>query len=198
MFGRARLPSSPDHLTMDPATVTRELCLACGLCCNGVLFRDVELQPADDRLRLAAAGLLLKTHRHKVTFPQPCQALCADLRCRIYADRPARCHDFECALFKAVASEAQTTSAALKIIRSARQRAEQVRKLLVRAGDTDDTRPISLRFKRVQRRCESGALGVEAVDAFGELTLAVHALKVILSTHFYPGEIVKRICLPPT
>ena len=36
------------------------LCAACGLCCNGVMFHTVKLQPNDSAPALAALGLKLK------------------------------------------------------------------------------------------------------------------------------------------
>jgi len=99
--------------------ITNELCNACGLCCNGVLFKDVQLQPGDDAAHLRSLGLPIREprrvpprtgrspHSHEVRktrFPQPCAALCDGNRCRIYAERPARCREFECALFKSVAA----------------------------------------------------------------------------------------------
>ena len=80
---------------------------------------------------------------------------------------------------------------ALKIIRQTRQQADTVRRLLRALGDTDETRALTKRFQRVQRRAESGQLpaGLDAetaYDRFAELTLAVHALDLRLRTKFYP------------
>ncbi len=172
---------------MAPSTIIRDLCLQCGLCCNGVIFRDVELQASDDPQRLEAAGLTVNPRRHAATIPQPCSALGPDLRCKVYADRPKRCREFECDLFKAVARGELDIPAAIKVVRSTRQRAVKVQKLLSRTGDEDETSPLARRFQRVQRRCEAGGLTDDAIDAFGELSLAVHALNVVLSTRFYPG-----------
>ncbi len=73
----------------------KQLCLQCGLCCNGVLFKDVELQPGDDATNLRALGLPIRDApaRERPTtkpagvpatarqrFPQPCTALFADNR----------------------------------------------------------------------------------------------------------------------
>lgn len=172
---------------MSPSKIIRDLCLQCGLCCNGVIFRDVELQASDDPKPLQAAGLAINIRRHAATISQPCAALGPDLRCRVYADRPTRCRDFECDLFKAVARDELDLPTALKVIRTTRQRAVKVQKLLRRTGNDDETSPLARRFQRVQRRCEAGALADDAIDAFGELSLAVHALNVVLSTRFYPG-----------
>jgi Fe-S-cluster containining protein len=186
-----------------PGSLPEQLCLACGLCCNGVLFKDVELQPGDDAKRLGWLGLPIREARkaqrksrqslpskpetRNSKFPQPCAALCDDNRCRIYIERPMRCREFECALFKSVAAGKTELAAALKSIRAARQRADQVRRLLHVLGDIDEHLALSLRFKRTRRRLEAGGFDDSSADTFGELTLAVHALNVLLSSKFYPG-----------
>lgn len=184
-----------------PGSLPERLCLACGLCCNGVLFKDVELQSGDDAERLGWLGLPIHEKRRvpqktgrppparakMIKFPQPCAALCDGNRCRIYAERPARCREFECALFKSVAAGKTELTAALKTIRAARQRADQVRRFLRALGDIDEHLALSLRFKRTRRRLEAGGFDDTSADTFGELTLAVHALNVLLSSKFYPG-----------
>ena len=183
-----------------PGALPEQLCLACGLCCNGVLFKDVELQPGDDAERLRSHGLPVRSARkfkgtlnskpetQNPKFPQPCAALCAGNRCRIYAERPARCRQFECALFKSVAAGKTELVAALKTVRTTLQRAAQVRRLLHSLGDLDEHLPLSLRFKRTRRRLETGGFNDASAATFGELTLAVHALNVVLSERFYPGS----------
>src|ERR1041384_8180337 len=42
---------------------SNDLCLECGLCCNGVIFADVQLEPADDAARLQSLGLSLSRPR---------------------------------------------------------------------------------------------------------------------------------------
>ncbi len=172
-----------------------QLCLHCGLCCDGTLFRDVELQPGDDAEKLRALGLPLRSRRGQeadpLKFAQPCSALCADLACRIYADRPTRCREFECALFKEVALKKVALPAALKVIRQTRQFAEKVRRLLRELGDAGERVSLARRFKRVQRKFDAGELpeGLDtetAYDLFGELSLAVHALDMRLRMKFYP------------
>lgn len=167
------------------AEAVAQLCPQCALCCNGVLFKDVELQSGDDAKRLKAQGLpFLKSRQLK--FPQPCAALCSDHSCRIYAERPVRCRQFECALLKSVSAGEIGVPAALRVIRDAQKRADKVRRLLIACGDKDETQALSLRFKRTQRRLETTAFGEEEADAFGELTLVVHDLNLLLRTKFYP------------
>ena len=168
-----------------PAETVAQLCPQCALCCNGVLFKDVELQPGDSAAKLKKLGLPVSDKRI-AKFPQPCAALegCA---CRIYGEHPARCRDFECLLLKSVAAGERSPEAALRVIRDAKTRAQKVTRLLRDLDDRDEQKALSLRFKRTQRRLEVSGYDNERAETFGELTLAVHHLNLILREQFYPG-----------
>ena len=188
-------PGSPFTLNagMKPkkSSVVEQLCLSCGLCCNGVIFADVRLQPGDDPEALRGLGVPLKPIRGKdgadgcQKFTQPCAAFNGS--CTVYAQRPAHCRDFECALLKSVAKGLEP-AAAQQIIRTALRRAEKVRKLLRELGDTDEKLSLSKRFRRVKRRMETQRPDDETADRYGELTMAVHELNYLLSDAFYPGN----------
>jgi uncharacterized protein len=171
------------QLTPDPAVA--QLCPQCGLCCNGVLFKDVELQPGDDAAILRALGLPVSAPKARApNFPQPCAALDGCL-CRIYPDRPARCRDFECALLRAVRAGETKPDAALRVIRTARRLGDKVLRLLRELGDQDESLALSLRFKRTKKRFESTPSDDDAAETFSRLTLAVHDLNLLLHDAFY-------------
>ncbi|MBZ0096746.1 MAG: YkgJ family cysteine cluster protein [Sulfuricella sp.] len=75
----------------------QDLCLACGLCCQGVWFRHVGVDP--DEAKLAQqAGLTLEFSGKDTTFQQPC-VLHQNNQCSAYnAWRPKACACFRCAL----------------------------------------------------------------------------------------------------
>ena len=102
-----------------------QLCPMCGLCCNGVLFGDVELQRGDDPKRLAGLGMSLFRKGSKPCFNQPCT--CFDGRwCRMYVERPKRCRTFECKLLQQAQVGRVSVSEALKGIAEARARVSVV------------------------------------------------------------------------
>jgi len=177
--------------------MAEDLCLACGICCDGTLFADVKLQAADDASHLQALGLPIaapSVGRARQTvgvsmgrFSQPCRAF-QSCRCRIYENRPKHCRDFECVLLRSVKSGETARSAAFSVIRAARDRAEKVGRLLLELGDRDEHLALSQRFRRTTKRLERSKLDEETADRYGQLTLAVHDLNVLLSQAFYPGE----------
>jgi uncharacterized protein len=170
---------------------SNSLCLECGLCCNGVIFADVQLQPGDDAGKLRSLGLaLVANQKSKVEiqkFKQPCAAF-GGCRCNIYSERPKYCREFECLLLKSVKAGRTDSAAALRIIRTALRRVEKVKHLLQELGDEDDTVALNKRFRRMKRRLESGPLDAKAAEKFGKLTLAVHHLNMLLAEKFYPGS----------
>jgi Fe-S-cluster containining protein len=169
-----------------------DICLGCGLCCDGTIFADVELRPTDEPSLLRKLGLPVGTSRasrspsRPAKFAQPCAAL-QGCHCRIYQQRPTHCREFECVLLKSVKAGSANKSAALRVIRTARERADRVRQMLRELGDSDEDLPLRRRFRRTTKRLEELGLNAETADLYGRLTLAVHELNLLLSQAFYPG-----------
>jgi len=164
-----------------------------------VIFADVQLQSTDDAAELRGLGLPLRrgvpssgtagsqeAQNRALKFRQPCVAF-AGCRCRIYPGRPRHCRDFECLLLQSVKAGKTTPGAALRIIRTAHQRAGEVRRLLRELQDTDETMALASRFRRTAKRLERTALAGRQAEIFGQLTLAVHDLNLLIRDHFYPG-----------
>jgi very-short-patch-repair endonuclease/Fe-S-cluster containining protein len=174
-LGGERESASPSAINL--------LCPACGLCCNGVLFADVELQKGDNAGRLIDLGMSLKKKGMKRAFVQPCRCFDGKL-CRIYADRPKRCATFECGLLKRVQAGEMPASAALKRIADAKKLAEKVRRLLRQLGDRDEQLALTKRYSRVMSQPIDLAAGEDTGEARGELMLAVNDLMHVLQREF--------------
>ncbi len=171
-----------------------DLCLACGLCCDGTLFGHVRLVAGDDAKKLKALGLPVvapRTGSAAKRFPQPCAALCADGTCRVYADRPAQCRSFECGVFKAARAGEIPFSNALRTVKQARRLAATVRRLLRALGDTDDHLGLDARFARAQERLESGRADAAAADLYADLSQAMHRLSLLTHDRFHTRAAVE-------
>lgn len=169
-----------------------KLCLKCGLCCDGSLFKDVELQVGDDADRLKERGLRLRQARRSQSgrpatprFAQPCRALGKDCRCEVYDIRPGHCRAFECLLFGDVAAGRLKIGSAQRIVGKARKLTAEVDRLLNDLGDSTHDKPIQQRFRKVACRFESADATPEDLAAYGDLTLAYHALTHLLGSRFY-------------
>ena len=174
------------------------------MCCNGAIFADVRLRPDDDPERLRSLGLALVRSRGAerpkagtstagssstgpaLKFCQPCAAL-EGCKCRIYADRPRYCREFECVLLKSVRAGHTQRDAAEEVIRTARRRADEVLSLLRQLGDNEEQLPLATRFRLTSRHVGAQQLDEETAELYGRLTLAAHSLNVLLAEAFYPG-----------
>lgn len=182
------LPSGRGTLNPGLVEQAEDLCLSCGLCCDGTLFDLVKLEPSDDPKKLKALGLPVALSRGKAPvarFPQPCAALCRDRACRIYADRPWQCRTFACGVLKDLKAGRIAFAAALRQVKKARGRADRVRRLLRALGDTDEHRALGERFHRTSERLEAGGADDAAKSAYADLSLAVHRLKLQAFEKFY-------------
>ena len=167
-----------------PTDAVSQLCPNCGLCCNGVLFADVELRAGDDAKQLKTLGLTLKIKgRAKLAFAQPCA--CFDGKfCSIYADRPKRCRTFECGLLKRVQDGRLATDSALGKIAQTKSQVEKVRGLLRELGQNDERLAMTKRYAQAMRAPMDLSDHETNSERRGELMLAVDGLMQQLQRDF--------------
>ena len=106
-----------------PAPLVERLCVDCGLCCDGRLFRDVKLRSSDGPRRLRRLGMEVEMHGASSRLLQPCAAFDGS-RCGVYIDRPGLCRTFECHLLRRVARGALSLAEARRTIVRARRLAK--------------------------------------------------------------------------
>ena len=160
------------------------LCSACGMCCNGVLFHGMAVQPEDSLRAMAAKGLRAKRRDGELQFQQPCPAHDGNC-CRIYAERPQRCRAFACRQLEGVFNCEILESAAMEKILEARRRSDRVRDLLEMLGDDRKTRPLATRCAGVFTPPLDPSPHAEALRA--ELRGAMTALEEVLAKDFRTG-----------
>ncbi len=74
--------------------VASELCLGCGICCDGSLFSSGPLEPEEVPVA-RRLGLVIEDG----DFRQPCARLdVSTKRCGVYAERPSACRAYRCEL----------------------------------------------------------------------------------------------------
>jgi hypothetical protein len=160
-----------------------QLCPQCGLCCNSVLFGDVELQRGDDSKRLAAYGIVLFNKDRKRAFSQPCS--CFDGRlCMIYPHRPQRCRTFLCRQLQLLQDGHLSASAALGNIRAVKRRAEEVLKLVRALRNNDETLPLSERYAAIMAEPINLVTDDAIVDLRSDLMIAVGELMGLVERGF--------------
>lgn len=169
--------------TSTAATAIAKLCPACGFCCNGVLFGDVELQRTDDTKKLTELGVEFFRKGRKTAFAQPCSCLVNGL-CRIYADRPQRCAAFDCGLLKRVQSGKMPPGIALKKIAEAKHRATEVLQLVRQLGNKEESLPLNQRYAAVIAEPIDMSADEADIELRGDLMMAVSRLVETLEQDF--------------
>ena len=97
------------------------LCLACGLCCHGLLHDRAQLEPGEIE-PMERLGLKSFVQHDGLAFRLPCPRH-QDGRCTIYEERPAACRGFQCKLLRRyLAGEISAEDSLVRI--------EQVKRLL--------------------------------------------------------------------
>ena len=167
----------------ESASLASELCAACGLCCNGVLFHSVRLQPGDSPKQLSALGLKLKRKKRQDFILQPCPAYCESY-CSIYGSRPGRCRLFECRQLKQVAAGVISPAEALEKIREAKRRVAEVDGLLLQIGGTNPKKPLSKRCEKALAEPADPSSESHRANLHNLLTCAMRELDDLLDRDF--------------
>lgn len=164
---------------LDFAEAASRLCRDCGLCCNGVLFHLVRLQPGDSVRQLESLGLKLNRKKREPYFAQPCRLL-HERSCSQYAARPVRCRLFECRQLRLLADGSCAETEARACVRDALRRVARVEELLARLGNTDAHLPLAERCAQTLALEFPGALAALAADLKAEMK----ALDEVLNESF--------------
>ena len=167
----------------DFSSVAARICGSCGMCCNGVMFHLVKLQPGDSPKMLAALGLKVKRKRKQDCILQPCPAH-DGCRCAIYESRPVRCRVFECRQLHRLAAGTISEAEALQKTSEAKILVSEINSLLLRLGATNSKQPLVMRCKSVESGFSDSTSDEIAMNIRSQLARAIDDLEVLLDRHF--------------
>ena len=161
-------------------TQSSDLCLACGLCCDGTLFSDVTLPKEGISSALASAGIRLVEDGK--AFEQPCPAHVA-CTCSVYAGRPPSCRTFRCKTLRALERGKTSFERALGFIAQAARQRDAIRRDL--AGLGPNWAGISLDGAVLPLEAAlKGVDGMEDKREIGTIILKLLVLRKFLGEHF--------------
>ena len=163
-------------MAANPPSAAARLCAACGMCCDGVLFHSVLLQPGDSARALSALGLKTKRKKGQEFFRQPCPAH-RGCGCAIYGQRPVRCRLFNCRQLLRVATDESTEARAMEIIAGARELVGRADALIGRVAETNPNRSLA-------QRCANALTTSDPTPLHDELESAMRELESLLDREF--------------
>ncbi|MFW6275291.1 MAG: YkgJ family cysteine cluster protein [bacterium] len=103
------------------------ICLSCGICCDGTLLGFVQLE-SEERSRLRKL-MDIEEVGDKGFFFQPCSKLGCN-GCTIYPDRPKKCGEFQCKMLKAFEKKELDFDSAISVINLVKQKRMTIEKHL--------------------------------------------------------------------
>lgn len=101
------------------ASDASDLCLRCGICCDGTLFTRVPLTAND--VVPEEALRVVRTETGARYLPQPCAGL-DGTRCTVYGVRPLACRRFECLLVIALKEGEVSLDDATGVVKRAQEK----------------------------------------------------------------------------
>lgn len=93
------------------------ICLACGLCCDGTLIGFVQLE--QEEVPALKKIMDVEDENGQGFFLHPCNSFCNS--CTIYEDRPKQCAKFKCGLLKSVEQEEMEFNSAIELVAEVKQ-----------------------------------------------------------------------------
>ena len=156
------------------------VCLSCGLCCDGTIIGFVQLD--GDELSALKELMDIEESSNKGVFLQPCNNYCDG--CNIYSQRPKQCASFKCRLLKSVEKKELDFDSAIDVISLVKQKKSAIEKQLT-------TLPFKLKsqsfyFKMVELK---NLLTINNIDSsmshnHGDLMSDLMQLDKLLSKNF--------------
>lgn len=150
------------------------LCLACGLCCQGLLHHCAVVEDGEVE-SVRKLGLQVESGGTGRVFALPCP-LHREGRCTVYKERPAACRSYQCELLKRYLRGEVTLEMGLRIVERTRELVAAVR---LRIGTVDGEGRLWQRLQIFQ----TGSLSGDA-DGREPLMLDVAALLALCNRHF--------------
>ncbi|MDP1822562.1 MAG: YkgJ family cysteine cluster protein [Archangium sp.] len=135
------------------------LCLECGLCCDGTLFRHVEIS-VSERQELVSLGIGVGEKSKRGVMWLPCGKLNGKC-CTIYEARPGGCRRFVCALGKRLEGKQVTLDEALAQVKDMQERIAALRGVV----PPPDGEPV-LRYARTCIDSTTTKVTEEQLEAF--------------------------------
>jgi Fe-S-cluster containining protein len=102
------------------------ICLSCGICCDGTLIGFVQLDP--EELPRLSKFMEFEKANELGFFLQPCKKFCDG--CTVYADRPKQCGIYKCDLLKSCEAQETDFDSAVAIVNDAKQQKLSIEKQL--------------------------------------------------------------------
>lgn len=163
-----------------------DLCINCGLCCNGTLFSHAHMREHEIE-QVVRLGMKKSTDTVMDCFSLPCPRLEGTV-CSCYGDRPLVCGEFMCRLVDSLVAGEIDLQASLGIVERTREISNEVREQLSEITGGGPDLSISELTRKLTSMLEEADDPREFRRANARLFLGLATLHIGLRTHFVPDD----------
>lgn len=156
------------------------ICLSCGICCDGTLIGFVQLDP--EEVPVVKEFMDIEDEKGNGFFLQPCNKFCD--ACTVYSKRPRQCASFECGLLKSVEQKELEFDSAVEMVKVVKQKKVAIEEKL--AVINIDLQSQSFYFKMVElnRLLQKKMAELSITQSQQELLLDIEELDNLVMKNF--------------
>ncbi|SKB68438.1 Putative zinc-or iron-chelating domain-containing protein [Salegentibacter holothuriorum] len=157
------------------------ICLACGLCCDGTLIGFVQL----DREELAPVKKLMDIEQtgENGMFFLPCNELGCN-GCNIYSQRPKQCSKFECGVLKSFEKKELSFDKATEVIDVVKQKKIAIEKHVATLQIELQSKSFHFKMLELKKLLRKDKSELSLSKNHQELKLELEELEKLLSKSF--------------
>ncbi|WP_347157632.1 YkgJ family cysteine cluster protein [Pontibacter chitinilyticus] len=156
------------------------ICLACGLCCDGTLVGFVQLSP--EELPRIKEVMAIEEASNDGIFLQPCNNYCDG--CTIYPDRPKQCASYDCELLRSLQRKELDYTSAIEIIEVAKQRKNAIEEKVALLEIKLQSESFYFKIAELKKLYQKNEHALAATPDFKVLIADIEQLDRLLSEKF--------------
>ena len=161
-------------------TDSLNICLPCGICCDGTLIGFVQLD--SEEVPVIKELMDIEDENGKGFFLHPCSCYCDG--CNIYLKRPVHCANFKCRLLKSVEQKELDFDSAIAIINVVKQKKIAIEKKLAILKVELKSQSFYFKMVELKRLLQKKKLKSSLTQNHLELISDIELLDSLLSKNF--------------
>lgn len=165
----------------------KNICIDCGLCSDGSIFRHGPIEEGDRLEPLKRAGAEFVTIEATPSFLQPCPAFTGGC-CSIYENRPAACREYRCFLLRRYEAGKVSFEEARRLITRAITLRDRVRPALTAFVAPTGSQALSRLYRLMHQKFDAMPDPTAARREVADLLLDIGALRVVLAREFEASD----------
>ncbi|MCX2740590.1 YkgJ family cysteine cluster protein [Pontibacter anaerobius] len=156
------------------------ICLACGLCCDGTLIGFVQL--SHEELPRIKELMDIEEASNDGVFIQPCNKYCDG--CTIYSQRPKQCASYDCELLKSLKRKELDYTSALESVEVAKQRKKAIEEKLALLQIKLQSQSFYFKMAELKKLYQKNEHELSSTQDFKDLIADIKQLDDLLSKEF--------------